>query len=111
MISRFFSSAARKPVATADRMSLPREYDRSRCDNHAYQGAGIPYTHYVVDGGKKRIILNLLVTPSEMMENQPMLDLLWRTQEIPPFPSFDGHSTARVAASAHTVSFYHRQRT
>ncbi len=38
------------------------------------------HTHYVVDGGKKRIILNVLVTPSEVMENQPMLDLLWRTQ-------------------------------
>jgi hypothetical protein len=38
------------------------------------------HTHYVVDGGKKRIILNVLVTPSEVMENQPMLDLLWRTR-------------------------------
>jgi hypothetical protein len=37
------------------------------------------HTHYVVDGGKRRIILNVLVTPSEVMENQPMLDLLWRT--------------------------------
>ncbi len=37
-------------------------------------------THYVVDGGKSRIILNVLVTPAEVMENQPMLDLLWRTR-------------------------------
>jgi transposase len=45
------------------------------------QGYHLGYhTHYVVDGGKKRIILNVLVTPSEVMENQPMLDLLWRTQ-------------------------------
>jgi len=36
-------------------------------------------THYVVDGGTSRIILNVLVTPAEVMENQPMLDLLWRT--------------------------------
>ena len=35
--------------------------------------------HYVVDGGKARVILNALVTPSEVSENQPMLDLLWRT--------------------------------
>lgn len=35
------------------------------------------HTHYVVDGGKARIILDVLVTPSEVMENQPMLDLLW----------------------------------
>jgi hypothetical protein len=32
-----------------------------------------------VDGGKARIILSVLVTPAEVMENQPMLDLLWRT--------------------------------
>ena len=36
-------------------------------------------THYVVDGGKRRIILEVLVTPGEVMENQPMLDLLWRS--------------------------------
>src|SRR5215467_8024442 len=30
------------------------------------------HTHYVVDGGKSRIILAALVTPSEVMENQPM---------------------------------------
>lgn len=32
-------------------------------------------THYVVDGGKQRMILAALVTPAEVMENQPMLDL------------------------------------
>ena len=37
------------------------------------------HVHYVVDGGKSRIILNALVTSSEVMEQQPMLDLLWRT--------------------------------
>jgi transposase len=35
--------------------------------------------HYVVDGGKARVILNVLVTPSEVSENRPMLDLLWRS--------------------------------
>jgi transposase len=35
------------------------------------------HTHYAVDGGKARIILSVLVTPSEVMDNQPMLDLLW----------------------------------
>ena len=39
-------------------------------------GAHLGYhTHYVVDGGKARIILHALVTPSEVMDNQPMLDL------------------------------------
>jgi transposase len=36
--------------------------------------------HYVVDGGKHRIIMGVLVAPGEVMENQPMLDLLWRTR-------------------------------
>jgi transposase len=36
-------------------------------------------TNYVVDGGKARIILSVLVTPGEVSENRPMLDLLWRT--------------------------------
>ncbi len=36
------------------------------------------HDHYVVDGGKRRIILAALVTPADVMENQPMLDLLWR---------------------------------
>jgi hypothetical protein len=34
----------------------------------------------VVDGGKQRIILNALVTPADVMENQPMQDLLWRVR-------------------------------
>jgi hypothetical protein len=37
------------------------------------------YAHYVVDGGKARVILNALVTPFEVTENAPMLDLLWRS--------------------------------
>jgi transposase len=42
-------------------------------------GAHLGYhTHYVVDGGKARIILQALVTLSEVQDNQPMLDLLWR---------------------------------
>ena len=36
--------------------------------------------HYVVDGGKARIILGVLVTPGDVMENQPFLDLLWRAR-------------------------------
>ena len=33
------------------------------------------HTHYVVDGGKARIILAALVTPASIMDNMPMLDL------------------------------------
>ena len=36
--------------------------------------------HYVVDGGKARIILAALVAPAEVQENQPALDLLWWTR-------------------------------
>lgn len=36
--------------------------------------------HYVVDGGRARIILTVLVTPAEVQDNQPALDLLWRTR-------------------------------
>ncbi len=32
-----------------------------------------------MDGGKARIVLNALVTPSEVTENRPMLDMLWAT--------------------------------
>jgi transposase len=38
------------------------------------------HAHFVVDGGKARVIHTVLVTPSEVMDNQPMLDLLWRTR-------------------------------
>jgi hypothetical protein len=36
--------------------------------------------HYVVDGGKRRIILHAVVTPADVMENTPMLDLLRRVR-------------------------------
>lgn len=36
-------------------------------------------THYVVDGGKARIILQALVAPAEVLEGQPMRDLVWHT--------------------------------
>ncbi|MDQ5852626.1 MAG: IS1182 family transposase [Chloroflexota bacterium] len=44
-------------------------------------GSAIGYhTHYAVDGGKARIILTALVTPSEVMDNQPMQDRLWHSR-------------------------------
>jgi transposase len=48
---------------------------------HSKGGVDLGYhTHYVVDGGRARIIVAALVTPSEVMDNQPMLDLLWHTR-------------------------------
>jgi transposase len=37
-------------------------------------------THYVVDGGRARVILDVLVTPAEVTENLPMLELLFRSR-------------------------------
>ena len=36
------------------------------------------HDHYAVDGGEERIILEVLVTPADVMENLPFLDMLWR---------------------------------
>jgi transposase len=36
------------------------------------------HDHYVVDGGKARVILAALVAPADVMESQAMRDLLWR---------------------------------
>jgi IS5 family transposase len=45
------------------------------------RGAHLGYhDHYVVDGGKARIILTTLVTPAEVQDNQPAIDLLWQTR-------------------------------
>jgi transposase len=38
------------------------------------------HDHYVVDGGRARIILAALVTPADVQDNQAMLDLLDRVQ-------------------------------
>ena len=32
--------------------------------------------HYIVDGGKQRVILHALVAPASIMDNTPMLDLV-----------------------------------
>ena len=48
---------------------------------HGDGGTHLGYQdHYVVDGGRARIILTALVTPAEVQENQPALDLLWRAR-------------------------------
>lgn len=38
------------------------------------------HDHYVVDGGKARIVLTTRVTPAEVQDNQPALDLLWHAR-------------------------------
>ncbi len=64
----------------ADFVASKTDPDSSPMKRRESKGSHLGYyTHYVVDGGKSRIILNALVTPFEVTENQPMLDLLWRT--------------------------------
>ncbi len=43
-------------------------------DGHTHLGY---QDHYVVDGGRARVILAALVAPAEVQENQPALDLQW----------------------------------
>jgi transposase len=64
----------------ADFLASKTDPDSSPMKRRNSKGSHLGYyTHYVVDGGKNRIILGALVTPFEVTENQPMLDLLWRT--------------------------------
>ena len=43
--------------------------------------SGLGYlTHYMVDGGRARVILDVLVTPAEVTEHLPMLELLFRSR-------------------------------
>src|SRR5215210_5946248 len=75
---RSFSSGSRK--RTADRLVSITDPDATpmRLGSEGQTKLGYQ-AHYVVDGGKVRVILNVLVTPSEVSENRPMLDLLWRS--------------------------------
>jgi len=75
---RSFRSGPRK--RTADRLVSTTDPDATpmRLGSEGQTKLGYQ-AHYTVDGGKARVILNVLVTPSEVTENRPMLDLLWRT--------------------------------
>ena len=62
---------------TSDYRVSPTDPDATPLWDWGLTGIGY-HDHYVVDGGKRRIILAALVTPADVMENQAMLDLLWR---------------------------------
>ena len=61
-------------VSTTDPDASPMQHKNKSTSRLGYQ------THYVVDGGKARVILDVLVTPAEVTENLPMLDLLFRSR-------------------------------
>jgi transposase len=63
----------------SDRRGSPTDPDAALMNDGRRPALGY-HDHYVVDGGKARIILNALVTPADVMENTPMLDLLWRVR-------------------------------
>ena len=67
-----YQRASDRVVSTTDPDATPM---------HVAGGTALGYhDHYVVDGGKARIMLHALITPADVMENQPMLDLLWRVR-------------------------------
>jgi transposase len=61
-------------ASKTDPHATPMKWPKKGATKLGYQ------VHYVVDGGKARIIVGVLVTPSEVTENRPMLDLLWRAR-------------------------------
>ena len=83
----FFSSAGRH--GTKSRTPNPNKLsdhfvnrtDPDAClAGHVKGTARMGYkAHYVVDGGKARVILTALVTKADVKDNQPMLDLVWHT--------------------------------
>jgi transposase len=73
---RAFTSGARK--RTADMRVSRTDPDATPMPTGESETKLGYQTHYVIDGGKARIILNALVAPFEVSENRPMLDLLWR---------------------------------
>jgi transposase len=76
--NRSFKSGYRP--RTSDSRASKSDPDATPMTSWAKSGSRLGYqVHHVVDGGKARIILNALVTPSEVTENRPMLDLLWST--------------------------------
>ena len=70
-----------KPVVEKSRYRKKSDYWVSPIDPYATRVGSLRRLgyrlHYVVDGGKTRIILGCLVTPSAIQDNTPMLDLAW----------------------------------
>jgi transposase len=61
-------------VSTTDPDASPMRSKKESASQLGY------LTHYVVDGGKARVILDVLVTPAEVTENLPMVELLFRNR-------------------------------
>jgi hypothetical protein len=70
--SRDYVRPADRAVRTTDPDATPLPFRAGT--RLGYQG------HYLVDGGKARIILGTLATPGEVPEERPALDLLWQAR-------------------------------
>jgi transposase len=74
-------SGSRGYQRTSDAMVSRTDPDAAPMASFVGDRARLGYhDHYVVDGGKARIILQALVTPADVMDNTPMLDLLHRAR-------------------------------
>lgn len=62
----------------SDRQVSTTDPDATAMKSRGERAALGYHDHYVIDGGRARIILNTLVTPADVMENAPMLPLLRR---------------------------------
>jgi transposase len=60
-------------VSTTDSDASPMHHKNKSSGRLGY------LTHYAVDGGKVRVILNVLVTGAEVTENLPMQEMLFRS--------------------------------
>ena len=68
-------------VRLSDSRHSPTDPDAALMKSAAGTRARLGYhDHYLVDGGRARIILAALVTPASVMENTPMLDLVRRAR-------------------------------
>ncbi len=61
-------------VSTTDPDASPMHQKKKSASRLGY------LIHYVVDGGKARVILDTLVTAAEVTENLPMLEMLFRSR-------------------------------
>jgi len=60
-------------VSTTDPDASPMHQKKKSASRLGY------LTHYVVDGGRARVILDVLVTGAEVTENLPVLEMLFRS--------------------------------
>src|SRR5829696_822107 len=68
-----YTRMADQRVSSTDPDASPMHQKKSSASRLGY------LTHYVVDGGKARVILDALVTAAEVTENLPMLEMLFRS--------------------------------